>query len=227
MATGAQRGERIGIGQPGRMPCSTGLPAPEDTPALQAAEALPDVAESEVLRGRRSWLAELWLNLRYTVVKGIARLGELRPRALNLDWVTDSLAVGGAYRPQDVRRLRAMGIEAVVDLREEACDDRELLARYGIELLHLPTPDLYPPSQADLDRGVAWVLDQQAQGRKVFVHCMHGAGRAPTFGAAVLVACGYRAVDAMRLIRARRWQTVPNARQLDGLREYEQRHRRR
>jgi hypothetical protein len=31
----------------------------------------------------------------------------------------------------------------------------------------------------------------------------------------------------MRLIRARRWQTVPNARQLDGLRAYEQRLRRR
>ena len=62
---------------------------------------------------------------------------------------------------------------------------------------------------------------------EVLVHCMHGAGRAPTLGAAVLVAGGYSVVDAMRLIRARRWQTVPNARQLDGLRQYELRHRRR
>jgi hypothetical protein len=38
-----------------------------------------------------------------------------------------------------------------------------------------------------------------------------------------LVACGYRASEAMRLVRTRRWQAVPNARQLEGLRCYEQR----
>lgn len=227
MATETEHGERTRAEAPERSPHPAPLPSPTAPQPLPAAEVPPDLAEREVLRGHRHWLAELWLNLRYSVITAIARLRELRPQVLNLDWITDSLAIGGAYRPQDVKRLRALGIGAIVDLRAEACDDRALLARHGIELLHLPTPDLHPPSQADLDRGVAWVLDQQARGRKVFVHCMHGAGRAPTFGAAVLVACGYRAVDAMRLIRARRWQTVPNARQLDGLREYEQRLRRR
>ncbi len=52
---------------------------------------------------------------------------------------------------------------------------------------------------------------------------MHGAGRGPLLGAAVLVASGYRASEAMRLIRTRRWQAVPNAHQLEGLRIYEQR----
>ena len=52
---------------------------------------------------------------------------------------------------------------------------------------------------------------------------MHGAGRGPLLGAAVLVASGYRAPEAMRLLRTRRWQAVPNARQLEGLREYERR----
>jgi hypothetical protein len=55
---------------------------------------------------------------------------------------------------------------------------------------------------------------------------MHGAGRGPLLGAAVLVACGYRATEAMRQLRARRWQAVPNARQLEGLVHYEQRQRR-
>ncbi len=52
---------------------------------------------------------------------------------------------------------------------------------------------------------------------------MHGAGRGPLLGAAVLMACGYRSTDAMRAVRTRRWQAVPNARQLDGLRAFEQR----
>ena len=56
---------------------------------------------------------------------------------------------------------------------------------------------------------------------------MHGAGRGPLLGAAVLVACGYRPTDAMQLIRTRRWQAVPNARQLEGLRLYTERHRER
>ena len=56
---------------------------------------------------------------------------------------------------------------------------------------------------------------------------MHGAGRGPLLGAAVLVACGYRASDAIRLLRTKRWQAVPNARQLEALRAYEARHRQR
>jgi hypothetical protein len=52
---------------------------------------------------------------------------------------------------------------------------------------------------------------------------MHGAGRGPLLGAAVLVACGYRANEAMQQLRSRRWQSVPNARQLEGLLHYERR----
>lgn len=217
--------ERSAQSGPVRRPLTEPLPAPSDAAGLAATEAPPDAAELDVLRGRRSRLDDWWLAFRQLAIKGVGRLRELRPRTLNLSWVTEVLAVGGAYPPGHIRRLRALGVEAIVDLREEACDDRALLARQGIDLLHLPTPDMQSPSQDTLDRGVEWVLAQQATGRKVFIHCMHGAGRAPTLGAAVLVASGYTAVDAMRLIRARRWQTVPNAGQLDGLREYERRHR--
>ncbi len=49
---------------------------------------------------------------------------------------------------------------------------------------------------------------------------MHGAGRGPLLGAAILVTCGYRPTDALRLLRAKRWQAVPNARQLEALRQY-------
>jgi len=52
---------------------------------------------------------------------------------------------------------------------------------------------------------------------------MHGAGRGPLLGAAVLVASGYRATEAMQHLRSRRWQSVPNARQLEGLLDYERR----
>jgi hypothetical protein len=131
----------------------------------------PDAAEADVLvRGRTSPLDVAWLGVRQFLVKALARVQELQPRELNLSWVNDSLAVGGAFRPRDVRRLRSQGVTAVLDLRGEATDDAELLARHGIAFLRLPTPDAHPPAQEDFDRGVDWVLEQQDAGRKVFVH---------------------------------------------------------
>jgi protein tyrosine phosphatase (PTP) superfamily phosphohydrolase (DUF442 family) len=134
-------------------------------------EATPDAAEADVLvRGHASRLDIAVLGVRQFLVKALARIRELRPQNLNLSWITDSLAVGGSFRPRDVRRLRAQGVTAVLDLREEASDDAELLTRHGIQFLRLPTPDAHPPSQPDFERGVEWVLDQQAAGNKVFVH---------------------------------------------------------
>ena len=144
---------------------------PDSENRLPHAGAGPDAAETDVLvRGRASALDVMWLGVRQFLVKALARIQELRPRDLNLSWVTDTLAVGGAFRSRDVRRLRAQGVSAVLDLRGEASDDADLLARHGMEFLRLPTPDAHPPSQEDFDRGVDWVLEQQSQGRKVFVH---------------------------------------------------------
>ena len=146
-------------------------PLPPRPAGTAPAGAPHDAAEDDVLeRGRASRLDVAWLGVRQFFVKALARIRELRPRDLNLSWVTDSLAVGGAFRPGDARRLRAHGVTAIVDLRAEACDDPALLARHGIQLLHLPTPDTHPPSQEDFDRGVEWVLEQQSAGHKVFVH---------------------------------------------------------
>ena len=139
-----------------------------DVPHL---EATPAAAEEDVLvRGHASALDVAILGVRQFLVKAVARIRELRPHDLNLSWLTESLAVGGAFRPRDVKRLRAQGVTAVLDLREEATDDAELLSRHGIEFLRLPTLDAHPPSQEDFERGVEWVLDRQAAGCKVFVH---------------------------------------------------------
>ena len=138
---------------------------------LTPLEATPDAAEADVLvRGRASRLDIAVLGVRQFLVKALARIRELRPQNLNLSWVTESLAVGGAFRSRDVRRLRAQGVTAILDLREEASDDADLLARHSIQFLRLPTPDAHPPSLPDFERGVEWVLDQQAAGHKVFVH---------------------------------------------------------
>jgi hypothetical protein len=161
----------------------------------------------------------IWLRL-------VARFHEyatdLIPSQLNFSWITDSLAIGGSFKARQIRRLAAMGVGAVVDVREESRDDEQALLGHDIRLLPLPVADRYALSQEQLRRGAEWALQQMAQGRKVFVHCEHGVGRGPLAGAAVLVASGMSAPQALRLIRSKRWQASPNDRQLEALLAFEE-----
>ncbi|MCA1647623.1 MAG: phosphatase, partial [Chloroflexi bacterium] len=54
-----------------------------------------------------------------------------------------------------------------------------------------------------------------------FLHCEHGVGRGPLMACAVLVAQGCSAPEALRLVRAARWQALPNDRQLAALLNFE------
>ena len=156
--------------------------------------------------------------------KGFARIAELSPTRMNLSWITPSLAVGGAIHTRDIPRLRQIGITSVVDCREEASDDELAMARNGIEFLRLPTPDAHTLTQDSLDRGVVWVRERMVQGGRVYVHCSHGVGRAPELGACVLVADGFLPGKALELVRARRWQALPNEEQVLGLVTFADRH---
>lgn len=159
------------------------------------------------------------------VRKGFARIIEFTPTRINLSWITDNLAVGGAFHQPDIARLRRMGIRAIVDCREEAADDQEELRRCGIDYLRLPTPDAHGLSQEALDIGVGWVLEQLQRGEKVCIHCAHGVGRGPLLACCVLIAEGRSAEEALKFIKARRWQASPNAEQITALVEWSQRRR--
>ncbi|MBI4493162.1 MAG: dual specificity protein phosphatase family protein [Chloroflexi bacterium] len=169
-------------------------------------------------------LRRLWL-------RGVAWLMELAiillPRQLNLSWISGSLAVGGAFTRGDVPRLAAAEIGAVVDVRAEAADDPQVLARYGIEWLHLPAPDHDSLTREQLAEGVEWVLARMEAGKKVLVHCQHGVGRSALLASAVLVSLGYTAPTAIEILRSKRWQAAPNDRQLEALLAFEAEYRQR
>ena len=137
-------------------------------------------------------------------------------QALNLDWITPSLAVGGAFASRDIAARAEAGIDAVVDLRSEASDDAAALARAGVEFLHLPTPDHCALSLADMDAGVAFVAPRLQAGGKVLVHCREGIGRSVTLCLCILVAQGCEPVEAMRRIKARRPWSSPSPPQFDA-----------
>jgi protein-tyrosine phosphatase len=129
----------------------------------------------------------------------------------DLSWITETLAIGGSFLPSQAPELaRDHGVSAVVDLRGEACDDAQLLASHGIELLHLPTVDLRPVAPAMLDRGVRFVSAHLAAGRRVLVHCTYGIGRSVLLGLCVLVAHGHAPIDALTLAKERRACVSPS-----------------
>lgn len=152
--------------------------------------------------------------------KGLARIAEFAPTRLNLSWITDEMAVGGAVRSRDVPRLRHLGIRAIADCREEATDDEAALARNGIAYLRLPTPDATALAQSDLRTGAAWIGARISQGEKVYIHCTHGVGRAPLLAACYLVSQGASAQEALHLVKMRRWQASPNEEQVNALMTY-------
>jgi protein tyrosine phosphatase (PTP) superfamily phosphohydrolase (DUF442 family) len=172
-------------------------------------------------RGLVRWytlLGKLWL-------RGVARILEYTTRihrqTLNLSRITDQLVVGGSVPSRAYPRLKAMGVTAVIDLREEAKDDAAALERLGIELLYLPATDRYAASQDQLRQGAQWALERINRGGQVYAHCKHGVGRGPLMGLAILVAQGQTASSSLKLLRSKRWQAAPNDRQLAALLDFE------
>ena len=136
---------------------------------------------------------------------------------LDLHWLTDRLAVGGWFPMDRVEDLaRVHGIDAVVDLREEQCDDERRLDASGIALLHLPTPDMESVSTEHLETGVAFVNDRIGRGGKVLIHCQHGIGRSALLALCVLVDHGWTPLEAIAHAKSRRDKVSPSPAQFEG-----------
>ena len=143
------------------------------------------------------------------------------PDQLNMNWVTEHLAVGGRVHPDDIHALALAGVTHVIDTRSEYCDDAEALAREHIQLLYLPTKDTHPLSVEQLMNGAQWAADHMKQGGRILIHCEHGVGRSVLLTCAVLVYGGMSASEALQLVQQKRWQAAPNHRQVQRLQEFE------
>jgi len=143
------------------------------------------------------------------------------PDQLNMNWVTEHLAVGGRVHPEDISALARAGVTHVIDTRLEYRDDVDALAREHIELLYLPAQDTLPLTVDQLLNGAQWAAERMREGSRVLIHCEHGVGRSALLTCAVLVYGGMSAREALRLVQKKRWQAAPNHRQVQRLREFE------
>ena len=144
----------------------------------------------------------------------------------NLTFITDTLAIGGAFPPERTQHLaESLGIAAIVDLRVEACDEEALLVQHGISFLRLPTEDLCAVSQPMLRDGVAYVNGHLDQGKRVLVHCEHGIGRSATLALCVLVSRGWAPLEALELAKRRRALVSPSPAQYEAWTAWLEEHR--
>ena len=135
----------------------------------------------------------------------------------NLSWITDHLAIGGSFPAARAGDLAQWSnIRGIVDLRVEACDDREEVERHGMSFLHLPTADHCAVTPAMLDEGVAFVNRHLDRGERVLVHCEHGIGRSATLGIAALVSRGHAPLKALELAKAGRALVSPSPAQYEA-----------
>ena len=75
-----------------------------------------------------------------------------------------------------------------------------------------------------IDRGVKWALEQQAEGRPVLVHCAHGHGRSLVVMCAILVVSGQAGdfLEAYKIVKAARPKVRLNGRQHRALVQWQE-----
>ena len=131
---------------------------------------------------------------------------EERQGILDINWVTDQIAVGGWVETDEkMRAVAEEGITHIIDMTWE-CDDTPLAAPYGIKVLVNATDDDFQTKSPELlELGVQFALEALRQpGSKLLIHCVAGRHRGPMMTLAVLCATGCRMEDAMQVISDRR-----------------------
>lgn len=150
----------------------------------------------------------------YWVVEG-ALAGCPRP---GLRWQgprsTDDGDLGG-----DLSDLRDAGIGAVLSLTETALAP-EAVAESGLEVLHIPVPDLHAPSPDQIQAALAFIDRRRSEGQAVAVHCRAGQGRTGTILAAYLIRAGATADEAIRAVRSACPNAIGSESQVTALQAY-------
>ncbi len=134
--------------------------------------------------------------------------------------ITANLFLGGQYNLVGLKKLRDIGITAIVNMRERSIYTE---AQYqGFRYLHLPTVDNTPPTLEDLIRGAEFVDNEIKNNGKVYIHCRQGLGRGPSMAIAYLLKLGTTYDDAFALVKKVRPFINPRPLQIARLKELEQ-----
>lgn len=122
------------------------------------------------------------LAIAFTLEAGVAASGRgaTSPTVTikNFGTVREGLHRGAQPRPDEYRQLAALGVDAVVDLRDDPEPwAREAAGRAGMRYTNIPLDDKAAPDDEDARRFLALVTRKLARGRALYVHCAGGRHR--------------------------------------------------
>jgi protein-tyrosine phosphatase len=129
-----------------------------------------------------------------------------RKMGIDITWVTDRIAVGGAiWNADNMGEIARNGITHIIDMQIEF-DDTALARPHGISVCWNPIDDDFEPKPPEVfERGVGFALRAlDTDGAKLLVHCAAGVHRAPMMTLALLCVSGWEIEDGMDLIEGRR-----------------------
>jgi len=147
----------------------------------------------------------------HRIVTGVPRLSR--------SMITPNLMLGSQYNLWGLKKLKALGVTAIVNMRMH--NDYDDAAHEGIKYLHLPTVDNTPPPLEVLIKGANFIDEEIKNGGVVYVHCRQGLGRGPTMAMAYLIKKGMTYEEAHAMIRKVRIFINPQHSQVAKLKELE------
>lgn len=131
---------------------------------------------------------------------------------MNFSRITNDVLVGTTPGAADFERLRDLGVQLVINMRLlRGRPPREGGPKLGYLRLRTFDNPLLPIPAGALIRGVRAALDVIKEGGSVYTHCSRGRHRSVAMAAAILIAQGHGAEEAMALIKDRRPQADPAA----------------
>lgn len=147
----------------------------------------------------------------YRILRGVPTLRHSQ--------ITANLFLGGQYNLRGLKKLKAMGVTAIINMRIHSIYQA---AQYeGFQYLHLPTIDNTAPLLQDLIKGAEFAYDEIQNGGKVYIHCRQGLGRGPTMAIAYLLKMGATYEDAFATVKKTRSFINPRPAQIERLKELE------
>jgi len=138
---------------------------------------------------------------------------------INRSQITAHLFLGSQYNLHGLKKLKAMGITAIVNMR--LYNTYGEAAHEGIKYLHLPTVDNTAPPLEVLIKGADFIDEEIKNGGIVYVHCRQGLGRGPSIAMAYLIKLSLTYKEAYDMVRKVRIFINPRPGQIKRLKELE------
>ena len=142
------------------------------------------------------------------------------------DEIDEHVIMGAFPFSFDVPKMQSAGIGAVVNTCEEYAGPVKAYRAAGIQQMRVPTVDFTHPSLESVERAIAFMQQQIAQGKRIYVHCKAGRARSGTVVLCYLIAIKDMTPDqAQQLILQRRPHANPRLAQRTVVQQFWEKHR--